>query len=501
MTDFKLQGQPKVVEPTIYELSTPGRTGVTFPDPDVPRAQLPDSMLRGRLPLPELSEADVIRHFVKLSTFNYSVDSGFYPLGSCTMKYNPKINEDAARLPGFTRLHPLQPIETTQGALVLMYQLQEWLKEISGFDAVSLQPAAGAHGELTGVLIMRAYHIHRGDDKRTKMLIPDSAHGTNPASSAMSGLQVVQIPSDERGNVGLDALRAACDETTIGMMLTNPNTLGLFDEHVEEISKIVHEAGGLMYGDGANLNALMGIAKMRDLGFDVMHFNLHKTFSTPHGGGGPGSGPVGVTAELADFLPAPIVDIVEEGNEDLPPLFGLVSPAKTIGRVKSFHGHFGVLVRAFTYIAMHGADGLRKVSEYAVLNANYLLARLRDAYTVPYDRTCMHEFVAEGRFADAPGIHALDIAKRLMDYGFHPPTNYFPLIVHEALMIEPTETENKDTLDAFVEAMLKIADEARSAPDLLHAAPQKTPFGRLDEVKAAKELILCCWLPEDYGNQ
>ncbi|RLD05224.1 MAG: aminomethyl-transferring glycine dehydrogenase subunit GcvPB [Chloroflexi bacterium] len=516
---LQLDTAPKIVEPTVYELSAPGRIGVTFPDPDVPRANLPDSLLRAELPLPELSEADVIRHFVKLSTFNYSVDSGFYPLGSCTMKYNPKVNEDMARLSGFTNVHPLQPIETTQGALVLMYQMQEWLKEISGFDAMTLQPAAGAHGELTGVLIMRNYQKDIGETQRNKMLIPDSAHGTNPATSAMSGLKVVQIPSDEDGNVDLEALRAEADDTLIGMMLTNPNTLGLFDENVEEICKIVHEAGGLMYGDGANMNALLGIAKMADLGFDVMHYNLHKTFSTPHGGGGPGSGPVGVVAKLADFLPAPIVAIIDDGHEEmfyvetddehdhhhhedeLPPLYGFVDPSKTIGRVKAFHGHFGIIVRAFTYIAMHGADGLKDVSEHAVLNANYILAKLRDTYHVPYDRICMHEFVAEGRWKDAPDIHALDVAKRLMDYGFHPPTNYFPLIVHEALMIEPTETENKDTLDSFIDAMLKIAKEAHEEPELLHAAPQKTPFGRLDEVKAAKDLILCCWLPEDYENQ
>ena len=501
MTEFKLDAAPKIVEPTVYELSSPGRIGVDFPDPDVPLANLPDSLLRAELPLPELSEVDVVRHFVKLSTFNYSVDSGFYPLGSCTMKYNPKINEDTARLSGFANLHPMQPIETAQGALVLMYQLQEWLKEISGFDAITLQPAAGAHGEFVGVLMMRSYQEDRGETKRNKMLIPDSAHGTNPATSAMTGLKVVQIPSDERGNVDLDALRAEADDTLVGMMLTNPNTLGLFDENVEEICQIVHDAGGLMYGDGANMNAMLGITKMADLGFDVMHYNLHKTFSTPHGGGGPGSGPVCVTEALAPFLPAPIVEIVEEESDGLPPLFGLVDPSKTIGRVKAFHGHFGMFVRAFTYIAMHGPDGLRDISEYAVLNANYILARLRDTYHVPYDRICMHEFVAEGRWKDAPDVHALDIAKRLMDYGFHPPTNYFPLIVHEALMIEPTETENKNTLDAFIDAMLKIADEAHETPNLLHEAPHNTPFGRLDEIKAAKELILCCWLPEDYGEQ
>jgi glycine dehydrogenase subunit 2 len=486
----------QVVEPTIFELSAPGRGGVTFPEPDVPGAALPADLVRDSLPLPELAEVDVIRHYLHLSHLNYSVDGGFYPLGSCTMKYNPKVNEDMARLPGFAFTHPLQPVETVQGNLALMYTLQEWLKEISGFAAVSLQPAAGAHGELTGVLIMRAYHRDRGDTQRVKMLIPDSAHGTNPASSAMSGLQVVQIPSDARGNVDLAALQAQCDETVVGLMLTNPNTLGLFDEHLEEVIRLVHGCGGLVYGDGANLNALLGIMRPAEIGFDVMHFNLHKTFSTPHGGGGPGSGPVGVTASLADFLPGPIVGILEEGDADLPPLFGFVQPAKSIGRVKAFHGHFGMLVRAYTYIAMHGAEGLRQVAEAAVLNANYLRVRLQEAYPIPYNRTCMHEFVAEGRF---PGtdVRALDIAKRLMDYGFHPPTNYFPLIVHEALMIEPTETESKQTLDAFAEAMLNIAAEARTAPQLLHEAPHRTPVGRVDEVKAARELVLCCSWPEE----
>jgi len=490
-----------MTEQTIYELSSPGRTGVTFPEADVPRATFPETMLRKDLPMPELAEVDVIRHYMHLSHYNYSVDGGYYPLGSCTMKYNPKVNEDTARLPGFVFTHPLQPVETVQGNLALMYQMQEWLKEISGFAAVSLQPAAGAHGELTGVLIMRAYHRSRGDSKRIKMLIPDSAHGTNPASSGMTGLEIVQIPSDERGNVSQEALKAACDDTVVGLMLTNPNTLGLFDENIEEVIKLIHDCGGLVYGDGANLNALLGITRPGDLGFDVMHFNLHKTFSTPHGGGGPGSGPVGVSAKLADFLPAPIVGILEEGDDETMPLYGFFNPLKTIGRVKAFHGHYGMIVRAFTYIMMHGADGLRKVSEYAVLNANYLAARLRGTYHIPYDRICMHEFVAEGRFDDAPGIRALDIAKRLMDYDFHPPTNYFPQIVHEALMIEPTETENKDTLDAFAEALIKIAKEARQDPELLHSAPHITPFGRMDEVKAARELVLCCWLPEDYREE
>jgi len=486
-----------MTEPTVYELSSRGRQGVRYPDPDVPQSPLPEGFVRDDLPLPELSELDVIRHFTRLSQKNYSIDSGFYPLGSCTMKYNPRINEETARLEGFAHLHPLQPAETIQGALALMYTLQEWLKEIGGFAGVSLQPAAGAHGEFTGTMIIRAYHLSRGDTGRNKMIIPDSAHGTNPATSAMSGMEVVHVPTDDRGNVDLDVLRSVCDEHVAGLMLTNPNTLGLFDENVIDIIEIVHNAGGLVYGDGANLNALLGIARPGDIGFDVMHYNLHKTFSTPHGGGGPGSGPVGVAKHLVDFLPGPIVEIVEEAEEDLPPLFGLCMPERSIGRVKAFYGHFGMMVRALTYIAMHGPEGLREISEYAVLNANYLLARLRRHYHLPFDRVCMHEFVLEGHWDDAPDVHALDIAKRLIDYKFHPPTNYFPLIVHEALMIEPTETENKQTLDAFADAMIAIAEEAHSQPELLKTAPHDTPVGRLDEVKAAKELVLCCWLPEN----
>jgi len=486
-----------MAEHLMCEISVPGRQGVRFPEPDVPRSPLPEGLVREDLPLPELAEIDVVRYFTRLSQLNHGVDIGFYPLGSCTMKYNPKINEEAARLPGFSQLHPLQPSDTVQGALAIMYQLQEWLKEIGGVAGVSLQPAAGAHGELTGVLIIRAYHRSRGDERRTKILIPDSAHGTNPATSAMSGMEVVEIKSDARGNVDLESLRAHCDDALAGLMLTNPNTLGLFDENVEEVIRLVHEAGGLVYGDGANMNALLGIVRPGDLGFDVLHYNLHKTFSTPHGGGGPGSGPVGVAAHLVDFLPDPIVGILEEAEEDLevPPLYGLITPAKTIGRVKAFQGHFGMIVRAYTYIRMHGPEGLRAIAENAVLNANYLLARLRETYHIPYDRVCMHEFVVEGRWPDVPDVHALDIAKRLMDFRFHPPTNYFPLIVHEALMIEPTETESKETLDAFAETMIRIAQEARSDPEVLKTAPHNTPYGRLDEVKAAKELVLCC-VPE-----
>jgi len=485
-----------MLEPTIFELSSPGRKGFIFPQTDVPKTELPKDFLRKDLQFPELSELDVVRHFTHLSKLNYSIDQGFYPLGSCTMKYNPRINEVLARLNGFTQTHPLQPIETVQGNLAIMHLLQEALKEISGLQAVTLQPAAGAHGELVGSLIMRAYHQSRADLKRTQILIPDSAHGTNPATSSMAGFEPVNISSDSRGNLDIHQLRMLCDETTAGLMLTNPNTLGLFDEHVLEVIEIVHKAGGLVYGDGANLNALLGIVRPGDLGFDILHINLHKTFSTPHGGGGPGSGPVAVVESLADFLPDPIVGIIEEGTDDIPPLYGFLHPDHSIGPIKSFHGHFGIFIRALAYILMHGTKGLRSVAEHAVLNANYLMSLLKTQYTLPYERDCMHEFVLEGVWKDAPGIHALDVAKRLMDFGFHPPTNYFPLIVNEALMIEPTETESKQTLDAFAEAMHRISEEAHHHPELLHEAPHNTPIGRLDEVKAAKDLVLCCWVPE-----
>ncbi len=485
-------------EPLIFEISRPGRCAVALPEPDVPLSDLPEGLVRDDLPLPEVSEVDLTRHYTHLSQMNYGVDTGFYPLGSCTMKYNPKINEEVARLSGFVHLHPYQDEETVQGALFLMYYLQEFLKEIGGFAAVSLQPAAGAHGELTGVLMMRAYHLDRGDAKRDVILVPDSAHGTNPASTTMCGLHVVEIPSDARGNVDLAALEAACEEHSdrlVGMMLTNPNTLGLFDEHVEEVTGLVHEHGGLMYGDGANMNALLGIARPGDLGFDVLHYNLHKTFSTPHGGGGPGSGPVGASERLADFLPAPIVAVDSERSDDEVEFYTFVNPPKSIGRVKAFYGHFGVMVKAYTYIRMLGPEGLRRVAEYAVLNANYVMSQIKEIYRVPYERTCMHEFVCEGHFPDAPDVRALDISKRLIDYGFHPPTNYFPLIVHEALMIEPTETESKETLDAFANALLRIAEEARTDPTLLHEAPHNAPVRRLDEVWAARNLILR-WKPE-----
>lgn len=476
-------------EPTIYERSVPGRCGVDLPDCDVPETPLPQDLLRGDSGQPELSQLDVVRHYLHLSQHNFGVDSGFYPLGSCTMKYNPKINEEIARLPGFAWTHPLQDPDTAQGNLGLMYRLQDWLTEIGGFAATSLQPSAGAHGEFTALLMMRAWHADRGDTGRTQVLIPDSAHGTNPASTTMAGLIAVEIPSDERGNIDLAALRAACNKNVVGLMVTNPNTLGLFEEQIEEIVDLVHGCGGLVYGDGANMNALTGIARPGDLGIDLMHYNLHKTFATPHGGGGPGSGPVGASEALANYLPGPI--ITAEGDEEAEDglRYFLKMPDKSIGRISTFFGTFGMVVRAYAYIAMHGAEGLRENAMYAVLNANYLRAKLRETYPVPFDRINMHEFVCQGRIVGSP-VRAFDISKRLLDYGFHPPTNYFPLTVREALMIEPTETESKQTLDAFVEAMLRIAKEARDDPELVMTAPHTTPVKRLDEVKAARDLVL-----------
>jgi glycine dehydrogenase subunit 2 len=496
--------QTNIIEPLIYDLGSEGRKADTLLSKcDVPESELPADLMRADLDLPEVSEMTVVRHFTKLSTLNYSIDRGMYPLGSCTMKYNPRINEDTARLPGFAHVHPLQDPNTAQGALAVMYTLQDWLAEIAGFAACSLQPAAGAQGELAGILMIRAYHQERGDTNRTKILVPDSAHGTNPATSAMAGFSVVELPSDEKGDVDLEALRGVADDSVAGMMITVPSTLGVFDHHIQEIINIVHECGGLMYMDGANMNSMLGVVKPGELGFDVMHYNLHKTFSTPHGGGGPGSGPVAASATLAEFLPGPIVEIVEdeegdddESDEEAAPLYGWYTPPKSIGRLKAFHGNFGMLVRAYTYIRMHGAEGLNAISRHAVLNANYLRVRLAGTYAVPYNRMCGHEVVIEGRFADAPDVHALDISKRLMDYGIHPPTNYFPLIVPEALLIEPTESESKETLDHFIDAMKAIAGEARSDPALLHDAPHVTPVGRVDEVLAAKQLVLCCRPPK-----
>jgi glycine dehydrogenase subunit 2 len=480
-------GPKRFVVSTLYEGSVRGRRGIDLPSPDVPEAALPPDELGQDCDLPELSQLDVVRHFLALSQRNFGIDTGFYPLGSCTMKYNPKVNEQIARLPGFAEAHPLQDPESVQGNLELMFSLQQWLAEIGGFAGVSLQPAAGAHGEFTGLLMMRAYHRDRGEHERTRILIPDSAHGTNPASTTMAGFTAVELPSDARGNLDLDAVRAACDRTVAGIMMTNPNTLGLFEEHIGEVVRLVHDCGGLVYGDGANMNALAGIARPGDLGFDVMHFNLHKTFATPHGGGGPGAGPVGVSARLTDFLPGPVIDVARGAGGEARHL--LADPRKSIGRVSTFFGNFGMFVRAYAYIRRHGGAGLRANSEHAVLNANYLRVKLRDTYRVPFDRMNMHEFVCQGA-VESTGVRALDISKRLLDYGFHPPTNYFPLIVAEALMIEPTETESKPTLDAFVAAMQAIAAEARDDPALVKGAPHTTVVRRLDEVRAARQLVL-----------
>jgi len=512
------------VEPLIFELSKTGRRGVRIPAPDVPETPLPEGMTRERLDWPEVSEIDVIRHYTRLSQKNHAIDIGMYPLGSCTMKYNPKINEVVARLPGFANIHPYQDPSTVQGALQLMWELQEMLGEISGFDEVALQPVAGAQGELTGCLVIRAWHRSRGDTARTKILVPDSAHGTNPATAVMAGFQVVTIPSDARGNCDLEALRAMVGPDTAGLMITNPNTLGLWDEHIEEIVTAVHEAGGLVYNDGANFNAILGIARPGDLGIDIMHFNLHKTFSTPHGGGGPGSGPVGVREDLARFLPGPRVRRVggrrsevggqttEDGDSEsfslptfdsrlpTPVRYELFHPEESIGRLHAFHGNFGMFVRAYTYIRMHGAEGLRQVSEDAVLAANYIRASLRDLYDQPFgDRTCMHETVFSATRQKAQGVRALDIAKRILDFGIHPPTVYFPLVVPEALMIEPTETESIESLDHFIGVMRQIAHEAAETPEIVQQAPHTTEYKRLDEVTANRTLNLR-WRPEHAAD-
>ncbi|HPB61415.1 MAG TPA: aminomethyl-transferring glycine dehydrogenase subunit GcvPB [Rectinema sp.] len=469
-------------EPLVYELSREGRIGCSLPRSDVPSTGMPPELARTELDLPELDELTVVRHFTRLSQKNFSIDTEFYPLGSCTMKYNPKANEVVASNPGWKNLHPLAEEQYAQGAIELLWRLQEGLREVGGFAAASLQPAAGAHGELSGVLMIHAALKELGETERKKMLIPDSAHGTNPASCTMAGFTTQTIPSGPDGSIDMEALRAALDDTTAGIMITNPNTLGLFERNIEDICRLVHEAGGFVYGDGANMNALTGVFKPGRSGIDVMHFNLHKTFSTPHGGGGPGAGMVAANETLAPYLPGPIA--IKEASG-----YRLKMPAKSIGRVKAFHGNFGVLVRAYCYLLMTGADGLRQVAENAVLNANYLKSLLENDYPVPYKRHCMHEFVAKGTIA--ADVHTLDIAKRLIDYGFHPPTIYFPLIVQEALMIEPTETESMETLDLFAEAMKKIAEEARTDPELLHDAPHIAPVARLDEVAAARHPILC----------
>jgi len=470
----------------LMERSVAGRLGTTMPALDVPEQESPpEDLLRDEFDFPEVSEVELVRYFSRLSQLNFSIDTNFYPLGSCTMKYNPKLHDEMASLVGMSQIHPHQPDATVQGALKLMFQLQGYLSEITGMAGTCLTPMAGAAGELAGMLMTRAYHLARGESDRRKVLIPDSAHGTNPASAAMGGFEVVTLPSDRKGNTDLDALRHSAGHDLAGVMLTLPSTLGLFDTNILEVCRIVHEAGGIVYGDGANMNALLGRAKLGDLGFDVVHLNLHKTFSTPHGGGGPGAAPVCVASKLLPFLPTPVVErrTREEGEEK----YVLASPPQTVGRMGAFHGNFGVLVRAYTYIRLLGDRGIAQISEDAVINANYIMSQLKDHYDLPYDRLCMHEVVFSAKnLQRTHSVSALDVAKRLIDYGIHPPTMYFPLIVDEALMIEPTETETKETLDYFIEVMKAIAQEAKDSPELLHDAPHDTPNTRLDEVQAAR---------------
>jgi glycine dehydrogenase subunit 2 len=483
---MSVTGNP--LQPTLFERSRPGRgAGMRLPAPPADALERLPAAARRAVPpaLPELNEATLVRHYVNLSHLNWGVDTGFYPLGSCTMKYNPKVNEWAARLPGFAALHPLAPDETAQGTLELLWTLEQELAEISGMDAVTLQPAAGAQGELTGILMVRAYHRARGDAARTDVLVPDSAHGTNPATASMAGFRTVNIPSAPDGGVDLEAFRAALGPSTAAVMITNPSTLGLFETRVVELLDMVHAAGALAYMDGANLNALLGHFRPGAAGFDVMHFNVHKTFSTPHGGGGPGAGPVGVRAHLAPFLPEPLVLRQPDGA------FRLERTGErptSIGRMRSFVGNVGILVRAYAYIRAHGAAGLREVSDDAVLAANYLKCRLAGAYVIPFPRPCMHEFVASSAgLKAATGVRTLDVAKRLIDKGFHPPTIYFPLTVEEGMLIEPTETESLEALDAFVAAMLEIAREAHEDPELVKSAPHTAPVRRLDEATAARQ--------------
>lgn len=478
------------MEKLIFEKSQPGHRAVQLPAAGAGRPVaelLPAGMRRTKAAaLPEVTELDVVRHFTRLSHLNHAIDVGFYPLGSCTMKYNPKVNEWAARLEGFAHLHPYQPIEQVQGALHLLHDLEGMLAEVTGLPAVTLQPAAGAHGEFTGLLIIKAYHRSRGE-QRKKVLIPDSAHGTNPATAAMCGFDVVTLPSNDKGLVDIEALKKALDHDVAALMLTNPNTLGLFETDIAEIAELVHGAGGLLYYDGANLNAIMGWVRPGDMGFDVVHMNLHKTFTTPHGGGGPGTGPVAVRDFLAPFLPMPTI-----GHKDGRYFLDYDRP-QSIGKVKGFYGQFGLLVRAYTYILSQG-KGLREVSGDAVLNANYVRAKLRGMYEMPYDRICMHEFVLSGDRQKAKGANTMAMAKRLIDFGIHPPTVYFPLVVSEAMMIEPTETESKETLDQFIEAMRQIAQEVETDLDAVLSAPHHTPVGRVDEVRAARSPVLR-WRP------
>lgn len=471
----------------LFERSHPGRGTEYLPPCDTPAVEFDSSLLRESAPrLPEVSEVDLDRHYTELAKQTHGVNDGFYPLGSCTMKYNPSVNETLAKLPGFSDVHPLQPESSVQGCLEVLYQTEQLLCEICGMDGMTLQPAAGAHGEYTGLLLIRSYHLSRGDTGRTKIIVPDSAHGTNPASAVMAGFTVVSVPSNADGGVDLDALRAAVGPDTAGLMLTNPNTLGIFDPNILEITQIVHEAGGLCYYDGANLNAIMGHSRPGDMGFDCVHVNLHKTFSTPHGGGGPGSGPVGCKAFLEKFLPSPRVACVDG-------VYSLYEPEQSIGKVRSFYGNFAVVVRALAYILSLGREGISEASANAVLNANYLMHRLSEGgYTIACGQHgCMHEFVIDvGPLKDETGVSAMDVAKRSLDFGIHPPTMYFPLIVHEALMFEPTETESKDTLDEAADIFLQIMDEARQDPDMVCASPHACAIGRPDEVKAARTPVV-----------
>ncbi|MBE0447603.1 MAG: aminomethyl-transferring glycine dehydrogenase subunit GcvPB [Actinobacteria bacterium] len=485
---------------TIFDIGRPGKRAFSLPDLDVPGKKLsdliPSELLRRKPPvLPEVSEGEIARHFTNLSNMNFGVDTVFYPLGSCTMKYNPKINEVIAGLNGFTNIHPYQDESQVQGALELMYELAKWLAEIGGVKKVSLQPAAGAHGELTGMAMIRSYHEHNGN-VRSKVIIPDSAHGTNPATAAMLGYKVVQVPSDKYGGVDLSALERLLDEEVAAIFLTNPNTLGIFDKNIVKVNEMVHSVGALSYCDGANLNAILGKSRPGDMGFDVMHFNLHKTFSTPHGGGGPGAGPVGVGEVLEPFLPVPII----EKDESLHAYYLIYDRPLSIGRMRAFYGNFSVLVKAYCYIKSLGREGLDKVSDIAVLNANYVRSKLRDTYTLPYDVPCMHEFVLSADKQKKVGVKATDIAKRLLDFHIHPPTIYFPLIVEEALMIEPTETESLANLDSFVHALKQIAKEVEENPDILREAPHTTPVSRFNEAEAARHPRLR-WLPGKADSQ
>lgn len=504
------------MEPLIFEKTSPGRRCFTLPACDVPDKRitdlLPQNVLRrNKAELPEVSEIDVVRHFTRLSKLNYCVDTNFYPLGSCTMKYNPKINEDSARLEGFTKLHPYQPVDQCQGVLSLLYDLEQILKNISGMSAFTFQPAAGAHGELTGMLIIRAYLEKKGE-KRHKIIIPDSAHGTNPASAALCGYEVESIQSNTEGLIDTHKLQEVFTRDTAAIMITNPNTLGLFEKDILEICRIAHDKGGLVYCDGANMNALLGIARPGDMGVDILHLNLHKTFSTPHGGGGPGAGPIGVSKELKPFLPIPRIEMIEKSASEEHGIDPLMKSSKSpysspnpsdgpshrkyllndnypdsIGRVRAFYGHIGMMIRTYTYLLSLGKEGIHRVGEYAVLNANYLRRKLEKYYDIPYGKTCMHEFVISAKKQKKKGVSALDIAKKLLDYGFHAPTVYFPLIVEEAIMVEPTETESRETLDAFIAAMIQIANDVEQRPETVRNSPQTTPIDRPDEVKAARE--------------